>query len=65
VSSPRPRAFLERRACADRDAVVAALTECCDLVAGLAQRGEREIRVLDLGLLQAQDVGALAFDPAE
>src|SRR5262249_30734506 len=55
----------DRHARADRHAVVAALAEGRDLVTGRAQRVDRKALVLDLGLLQAQDVGLFSGDPRE
>ena len=57
------RDVVERRGRRDRDAVVAALAEHRDLVAGGGQHPGGERGVLDLDLLQAQHVGAVLREP--
>jgi len=47
----------------DRDAVVRLLAEVRVLVADRLEHGAGEAAVLDLGLLQAQDVGLVGLDP--
>ena len=57
--------FGRLRARENRDAVVRLLPAIHRFVAGRAQLGERKIRVLDLGFLQAGDVGLSAREPIE
>ena len=47
------------------DAVVGALAAVHRVIAGVAQLGEREVRVLGLGLLQAGDIGLALVEPGE